>query len=307
MIKLYFIVLLPLLVSLLIYIMAVINIIEPSYQYQYYYVLGTFFEYIGIAVLSIYYINTVKKSKEIAQNKLYEIQKNYLSDLKKELAEKTRTLLEAKIELENNLEFKSHLIQEIHHRVKNNLQIVISILSFDLLKDTKSYTTKSIKNTISKVQSIAELHSMLSFSPNTLSINIKNYLATLINRIEKIYDNNFDINFICRNYVINGRDSVYLGIIISEIISNSIKHNSLQRKLKIKIFLRITQNRFCLIIHDDGIVTEILATNNDEHLGYKLIETMSKNFLDSKITLSTKLGFRFSLCGILSIQPKRYM
>lgn len=293
-IKAYLVILLPLLTSLLIYLFASSNVIEPNAQYQYFYVLGSLVELNGFALLSIFYITTMRKEKE--KNELALLRENYTHELEYEILKKTQELHETNQKLEKNIHYQAALMQEIHHRVKNNLQMVISIISLEMLKSKSEETTNILKNTVLRIQSISSLHEMLYTSFDITSISLSQYSHCLIRSVRAMFnDVDAKIHLSCNDENIGMRDAINLGLIIVELVSNAIKHNKNVHNLKIHVRINFVNSRLSLFIKDNGRGFDFHKTDLSKSVGVNLVQTIANSFNNSKYDFYQRKGMLFAL------------
>jgi PAS domain S-box-containing protein len=210
--------------------------------------------------------------------------KNYEELIKKSLLEKDILLKE-----------KDFLLKEIHHRIKNNLQIIASLLRLQ----TVSIEDEKIKNIFNdssnRVNSIAMIHQKL-YSERVESIKAADYIPDLVTLVEKTYNSGSDkIEII---YDIDDLDlvsdsAVYLGLLINEIVSNSFKHafpGNVYGHITIKL-KQLSENDYLLIIKDDGIG---LPENRKTGLGTQLINVISEQ-LEGTIEVNGTNGTGYSM------------
>ena len=295
-IKIYLIILLPLLSSLLIYLLASSNVIEPNFKYQYFYVLGSLIELNGFALLSIFYIIKMKKEKEKEKQELDILRERYTQELEKEIREKTEKLYATNQELEKNFRYQVALMQEIHHRVKNNLQMVISIISLEMLKSKSEETSNILKNTILRIQSISSIHEMLYASVDITSISLSDYTHTLIRSIKLMFDDaDVKIHISCNEQNIGMRDAINLGLILVELVSNAIKHNKNMKNLKILVKINFAHSKLSLFIKDNGRGFDLNSVDLSKSVGINLIRTIANSFNDSNYNFYQRKGMLFAL------------
>lgn len=130
-------------------------------------------------------------------------------------------------ELKKNLEQKQILLSELQHRVKNNLQYVISILEIQKESINFNNIDELIRENINRIQSMALLHHRLSINENINEVNIGVYLQELTSLVRESYlnlNNRVSIVTHCSIEKVNLDAALPLGLIIVELISNSIKH-----------------------------------------------------------------------------------
>ncbi len=166
---------------------------------------------------------------------------------------------ELRMELENSLKEKEILLKEIHHRVKNNLQIISSILSLQAHYLNNNSMEDILKGCRLRVLSLSLLHEQLYHSKDLININFEEYIRALIDNLSTTYlngttDISFDLDF--GNISPDLETSINLGLIINELVSNSLKHAFKgEKKGKISVSLKYTGNseKMELKVSDNGI------------------------------------------------------
>jgi len=179
------------------------------------------------------------------------------------------------------LEEKGVLLREIHHRVKNNLQIIISLfnLQTSYVQDESAY--KALKEGQDRIKSMALIHERFYQSDGLSQIDFDDY-------IKRLTDNLFQSFKVSRDHValkINAEKisldidtAVPCGLIINEIVSNSLKHAFKDgRNGEILIELKKTsESQYKLTIEDNGIgMPEGFSVDNSESLGIQLIQALT--------------------------------
>lgn len=180
----------------------------------------------------------------------------------------------------NNLE-KETLLREIHHRVKNNLQIITSLLSLQSSNITHDKSKELFKDGQNRIKSMALLHEMLYQTNDFRRINYGDYVSQLIAElISSIIgtEKEIDIELNIDNIYLNLDTSLPLGLLINEIITNSLKYGFVDQKmglLTIKIE-EIKYPDFLLEIGDNGIgFSDKVNFGNTSSLGLKLIHQLT--------------------------------
>jgi len=191
---------------------------------------------------------------------------------------------------------KQVMMKEIHHRVKNNLQIVNSLLRFQSREVKDSQVIEMFKNTQRRVMSIAKLHENMYGTENMKLINVNKHLSGLISDIIDSYglekEINVEYNIINEEFCI--KTLLPLSLIVNEIITNSLKH-AFMNKQKGNISLALKKNNkevFEMIIGDDGI--GFYPQEDNTGLGTKLINIFSRQ-LNGTIKLLEKKGTFYKL------------
>lgn len=220
---------------------------------------------IALTLLLVFYLYT--KISKI--NKTLSRQKSNFEELNKEM---TQTLKQREM-----------LIQEVHHRVKNNLQIISSILNMQASAEKDLKTVSSIKKAQQRVRSIAMIHEKLYQDDTFSSIDFREYLFDLTNQIKSaVSSDDFKVNIEVDTIKVS-LDIDYaipLGLIINEIVTNSIKYAFPDRNSG-NVFISFKSsgsNQFILTVADDGIGIEGGRTkeNSSPTLGKSLIELLAR-------------------------------
>jgi two-component sensor histidine kinase len=182
-------------------------------------------------------------------------------------------LKNAGIELANEAKEKEILFQELDHRVKNNLQIISSIVSLHSLKDDTSQALEDINNTIS---AIALAHDKLHQNSihNTLELN--NYISVLLDNLLSSSILEIEKEVHSPLIYLNAQQSITLGLIINEFVSNSIKYafDGISTP-KISVDIKENGDLLTVVISDNGIGFQ--EDKQSSGLGMEIIKTLAKS------------------------------
>ncbi len=209
-------------------------------------------------------------------------------------------LKKAKDDLIDSLNEKEVLLKEIHHRVKNNMQIISSLLNLESkeVKDDE-LAINILKESQNRVKSMAMIHEKLYQSEDLTRINISDYIHRLVADLYYSYlmsTKQVTLVIDVEDLRLNIETAVPCGLIISELVSNSLKYAFTNgRKGEIKISLKAGQEFNELIISDDGIgFPEEIDFENPETLGLQLVNNLI-NQIDGEITLDKSKGTSFKI------------
>ena len=207
--------------------------------------------------------------------------------------------------LQSSLKEKELMLREIHHRVKNNLQIISSLLKLQATYITDPIALEYFRVSQDRVKSMALIHQQLYRSTDLSSIDFGDYLRNLTTHLFQAYganEKNIVLNIEANNIFIGIDSAIPCGLLINELISNSLKHafpGSKRGKILIKME-SIGDNRFVLTVSDDGIgFPEDLDFKNTKSLGMQLVITLTEQ-IDATIELIRDKGttFRISFSSI---------
>ncbi|MBT6529316.1 MAG: PAS domain S-box protein, partial [Betaproteobacteria bacterium] len=202
---------------------------------------------------------------------------------------------QAEKSISNSLEEKETLLKEIHHRVKNNLQIVSSLLSLQKARETDQHTTEILSESERRIKVMAQLHETLHKSNNLSSINISDYLNSVaLDSIKILEGQELKITYTCdvEEIRLDISQSMALGQILSELLSNSAKHAFVGREAGyIRIELqRIKDKVIEFRVIDDGAgFPDNFNINELSTLGYKLTRALVQQ-LDGTLLIENSPG-----------------
>ncbi len=188
-------------------------------------------------------------------------------------------------ELNKALKVKELLLQEVHHRVKNNLQIILSIIRLqndDIDDDAMNEKFINLEN---RINAITKTYNMLLIGNNLHEVDMAEYVESLVLDIqESMFNIKDNIEIITDiNAFVPLKESVYLGLIINELVTNSYKYafDNTHGTIKISLNKEKERNDFVLIVEDDGKGFKIDV--NNKSLGLRLINTLVKEQLEGTI------------------------
>jgi PAS domain S-box-containing protein len=203
------------------------------------------------------------------------------------------TIKEKENRIKKSLVEKETLLRETHHRVKNNLQIVASLLNMQsgYIKDTES--KHYFQDSQNRIRTIAMLHEKLYGSEKFTHVNLKKYIEQLLEILVTSFavDRNIiKISVNVEEIDIETEYSVPIGLVINEIVTNSFKY-AFPKGTGGEIFLNISKNNGSLNmeIGDNGIgLNEGLDISKLESLGLQLIFTLIEGQLAGKVSFIPK-------------------
>ncbi len=207
---------------------------------------------------------------------------------------KEKEINQKNINLKHLLDEKEWLLKEIHHRVKNNLQTVISLLNSQSAYLENDMALSAIKNSQHRIHSMSLIHQKLYNSENISTINMPNYIKELVEYLRDSFSLGQRIRFEVKidPLELDVAHAVPLGLILNEAITNSIKYAFPDdRTGMIYITLEtIAENQYLLTISDNGIGFDLnLNDKKANSFGMSLIKGLTDD-LDGKLTMENNNG-----------------
>ena len=208
-----------------------------------------------------------------------------------------RKIMEEKIK--NSLQEKEMLIRETYHRVKNNLMVISSLLDLQARYIEDIETQNIFRDSQNRVRSMALIHEKLYQTTDLKWINFADYIQKLSMELFETYSgqsHNIKIDFDLENHKLDTETSIPLGLIVNELISNSLKHAFPDdRKGIIKIKFYKDSEKYVLMISDNGIgFPEDLDYKKSSSLGLRIVNSLIDQIM-GEITMDKTHGTEFTI------------
>lgn len=197
------------------------------------------------------------------------------------------------------LKEKEILLKEVHHRVKNNMQVISSILNLQSSYVKDSYALSLLKDCQNRIKSMAFIHESLYQNKNLTEVNFAEYISSLTKNLVHSYSTeikNIKLLLNLKNVYLNLDASISCGLILNELISNSLKYAFPNNKAGI-IFvnLSVKDKLVNIEIGDNGIgINENLDIKKTPTLGLQLVNTLVEQ-INGKIIVERKNGTKFNI------------
>lgn len=255
-----------------------------------------------LVILSIVFYFRRKAKLQIAINQLLETR----------VLEQTLQLRKEKEELINSYQIidrhnneKGVLLQEINHRVKNNLQFMIAILDMQLRSELPEVAKSALRSTSNRMNAMSLIHEMLYENENIGDISSKKYLKELVGYFKRMAsnpDNDIIFHLESEDIFMPMKPAISLGMIVSELVGNSLKHaftNIRNPEINIKLTQSLELGKYTLHYKDNGngFTDEV---SSKKGLGNRLINIFSRE-LDGTYTIESYPHFEF----ILTFNPNK--
>ena len=174
---------------------------------------------------------------------------------------------------------KEILLAEVFHRVKNNMNIVTSLLNLKKITSESQETKDALEECRNRVFSMALVHQNIFNNDTLIGLNFKKYIMNLVDEIAKSFGEKdaFEIKYELEELQLDLSTSIPCGLIINELITNSFKYAQLpDKRLKIEITLQSKEGKIYLAVKDNGPgISEHFLTGKST-LGMELIESLTE-------------------------------
>ena len=208
--------------------------------------------------------------------------------------------MQAEKALRVSLEEKEALLKEIHHRVKNNLQIVSSLLSLQTEHVAPEEALEALKESQNRVRSMAMIHEQLYSSGDLARIKFDRYVRDLTSYIFRTYSTRagkISLTMDVQPVALGIDRAIPCGIIINELVTNALKHafpHESGGTIHIR-FVKGGDQEVLLTVEDDGVgIPEGLDPEKSTSLGLELVQTLVEQ-LKGKVSIESSGGARFSI------------
>ena len=185
------------------------------------------------------------------------------------------------------------LLKEVHHRVKNNLQIISSLLRLQKSELSDNNEIKKFDDAINRVMTMSLIHQKLYQDDNLSQIKLQDYIFDLANEIKGVFNEGKKIEITVKSEFekINIKTLVPLGLILNELLSNSFKHSFKGEEGKVKIDItKGAQNKFYLEYNDFGSWGK---EDNKAGFGLILVQTLSEQLDGGFVRNGSLIKFEF--------------
>lgn len=217
--------------------------------------------------------------------------------LQKEIAERKQSAAK----LQAALGEKEVLLKEVHHRVKNNLQVVSGLLMLQQDNTNDPHIISALKESRNRVQSMALVHQTIYQSENVSRICLDKYLPQLAEAVKTSFEgsgeNRISLNIKCEEISLSLDKAVPCGLIINELLSNSYKHafpNGCSGEIKIQV--NVFENKNVeIIVYDNGKgFPDDFETEKRNTLGIYLVTGLVETQLGGTLYLGNEQGAKVS-------------
>ncbi|MBU2648474.1 sensor histidine kinase [bacterium] len=247
---------------------------------------------IFVLVLIYYSIRAYQKRLE----KMAAADKQINVRLQSEIAERKK----GEEQIKSSLKEKEVLLQEIHHRVKNNMAVISSLLELQMagIEDPKG--KDALRDSQNRVHTMSMIHDTLCQSDNLSAIDAKTYLTELGSTILQSYtvSRSVSLKIDVASILISVKQASPLGLIVNELLTNALKYafpNNRQGEILLA-FRRDKENEAVLTISDNGVgLPGGLELQRSNSLGLRLVKVIAENQLLGAIEMGNRNGTAFTI------------
>jgi PAS domain S-box-containing protein len=186
---------------------------------------------------------------------------------------------QAEMQIQSSLQEKEILLKEIHHRVKNNLAVIASILSLQSANAPDKTYQDIFQECVNRVKTMSRIHTQIYQAKDLAHIDFKSYLQELIPelfRSYQVHSHDVSFNLQIEDFTPDINTAIPLGLIVNELLTNSLKHAFPEgRKGEIRISLKKDDSQTVLTVADNGIgFPEDLDLTRAQSLGLQLVTAL---------------------------------
>lgn len=240
------------------------------------------------------------RRKSLRQLRINEELQRKVQEQTKEIEKEKEALLVSYQTIAIQNKEKDVLIDEINHRVKNNLQFIAAILEMQVGKQYSKEAIEALLGTSRRIKAMSLIHELLYNKKDaTIELPIKSYIYELVDNLKEIADTNIQpaqIDLNIDSIIIDSKKALSIGMIVSELVSNSYKH-AFNNILKPKIWISLKKDSFnktiILKIEDNGNGYQP-SIQKDSGLGMRLVDIFSRQ-LEGTYELNTEGIFSYTL------------
>ncbi len=193
------------------------------------------------------------------------------------------------------LKEKEVLLAEVYHRVKNNMNIVTSLLNLKKNTSDSIEVKEALEACRNRVFSMSLVHEKFFVQNNPLGVDFKQYACALVNEISLTFgdDTQTNVHIDSDEFNLEIAQAILCGLIINELLTNSFKHAKPENeKLKIEIQLRKIADNICITVRDNGKGFDPTTSRKNNSMGLDLVHSLCEQ-IDGKCSFNANSGMEF--------------
>ena len=217
--------------------------------------------------------------------------------------EYTKKITKLSQELQKSVDEKKTFLREIHHRVKNNMEIIASLLNMQYRRSKDKNIKYILQQSVSRINTMALVHEFLYLGENLSYINVKDYISRLIEDIQELYLSNntdLDVDLNIDRLVLSTNRCIQVGMILHELCVNSLKYAFKEnRKNLLCIHIKDQKDQdenIHLKIRDNGDgMGDIASVYKNDSIGMQLIHSIVTDQLDGTVEFVNNKGLECNI------------
>jgi len=230
----------------------------------------------------------------------YAVLTNEIADLSRELKRKNRKLLNSERELTKNIEQLDLLMHEMNHRIKNNLNTISSIVGLKAMQSESEEIQEFSTFIQNRLMTIALIHEKLYKSNSYDIVELNNFISDLLKNTSEVYGfdiSKIELKFIFTPIQVSSNTAVTIGLIINELISNTIKHafKNSEKNREIIIESSIKEKMYSIEYHDNGKGFDNTDITKTDSLGLSLVRNQIEQILKGSIKIYSEKGYNATI------------
>jgi len=256
---------------------------------RYAFLLGSFFEVSFFTFLLLDRFITIQKKRIVLLSELVKVKNIHEKELQEKVEERSS-------ELTHLLSEKELLLKEIHHRVKNNFQMVTNILWFEANKKSNEKESAIFAELHNRINSMSNIHEIIYTTESLSHVDSKKYFSELIENTLDIYSQyNIDLIYQIDTVLLELDDASSLGGIINEVLVNAIKHHPDKERCIIEFSFACKENDCVMTIEDNGSGFNEFERTKYDSIGMLLISQFTQKLKRGISKFTINKGTVFTL------------
>jgi two-component sensor histidine kinase len=202
------------------------------------------------------------------------------------------------VKTQRELESQMAIVREVHHRVKNNLQVIASIMRMEARRAQLDETRAALEDGVQRILSVAVVHEFLSQQAEGTTINLRDVTGRIITQVQQSLlppDKEIEVSFAGPDIWLPAERATQCALIVNELVQNAIEHGMAERPQgRISVELEDRGGSVCIVVADDGQgLGEGFDLDTQANLGLTLVRSMVVRDLRGRFAIeSTGQGTR---------------